>query len=109
MSENIILSVQNLYKSFSLEAGFFAKKNQNVYAVNNVSFDLARGETLGMVGESGCGKTTTARLLVRMYEATSGKVFYFGEESVPRDGGEKISERKSENFPKHALSSTGKK
>lgn len=103
MSENIILSVQNLYKSFSLEAGFFAKKNQNVYAVNNVSFDLARGETLGMVGESGCGKTTTARLLVRMYEATSGKVFYFGEESVPRDGGEKISEKEIGKFSKTRL------
>lgn len=78
MSENIILSARNLFKSFSLEAGFFAKKNQNIYAVNDVSFDLKRGETLGIVGESGCGKTTTARLLVRMYEATSGQILYFG-------------------------------
>lgn len=78
----LILSAQNLFKSFDLEAGFFAKKDQLVYAVNDVSFDLRRGETLGIVGESGCGKSTTARMLVRMYEPTSGRVLYFpGQEN----------------------------
>lgn len=105
MSENTILSAQNLYKTFSLEAGFFAKKNQNVYAVNDVSFDLARGETLGLVGESGCGKTTTARLLVRMYEATSGKIFYFGgeNENAARDDGGKILGEEVGTFSKARL------
>ena len=81
-SSPLILSAQNLFKSFDLEAGFFAKKDQLVYAVNDVSFDLRRGETLGIVGESGCGKSTTARMLVRMYEPTAGRVLYFpGQEN----------------------------
>ena len=81
-SRPLILSAQNLFKSFDLEAGFFAKKDQLVYAVNDVSFDLRRGETLGIVGESGCGKSTTARMLVRMYEPTAGRVLYFpGQEN----------------------------
>lgn len=76
MSEKI-LEAKNLYKTFSLESGFFAKKDKTVYAVNDVSFTLNRGETYCIVGESGCGKTTTARLLMRMYEATSGSVLYY--------------------------------
>ncbi len=103
MSENTILSARNLYKTFSLEAGFFAKKNQNVYAVNDVSFDLARGETLGLVGESGCGKTTTARLLVRMYEATSGRILYFGGENARRDEDGKIAGEEVGAFSKARL------
>lgn len=94
----LILRAENLFKSFDLEAGFFAKKDQLVYAVNDVSFDLRRGETLGIVGESGCGKSTTARMLVRMYEPTSGRVLYYPKidgktinaaqlEASPRSGG----------------------
>ncbi len=73
MSENI-LEVKNLKKSFSLEAGFFAKNKKKVYAVNDVSFGIERGKTYGLVGESGCGKTTTARLIVGMYKADSGEI-----------------------------------
>lgn len=74
--ENILIEVKNLFKSFDLQAGFFSKKDKNVYAVNDLSFDIFRGETYGIVGESGCGKTTTARLLIKMYEATSGEILY---------------------------------
>ena len=82
----LILRAENLFKSFNLEAGFFAKKDQSVYAVNDVSFDLRRGETLGIVGESGCGKSTTARMLVRMYEPTAGRVLYFPQnENISQD------------------------
>jgi oligopeptide/dipeptide ABC transporter ATP-binding protein len=69
-----IIEVKNLKKRFNLEAGFFAKYGQFVYAVNGVSFNIGQNETYGLVGESGCGKTTTARLLVRMYEADEGSI-----------------------------------
>ena len=80
--ENII-EVRNLYKQFNLEAGFFAKKLQNVYAVNDVSFDLHRGESYGIVGESGCGKTTTAKMLIQLYRQTSGQILYRPEKASP--------------------------
>jgi oligopeptide/dipeptide ABC transporter ATP-binding protein len=76
-----LLAVSGLYKSFNLEAGFFARFGRSVNAVNGVSFSIGANEAYGLVGESGCGKTTTARLLVRMYEADSGKIIYDSEEN----------------------------
>lgn len=80
-----ILEVRNLYKEFSLEAGFFQKNKNTVYAVNDVSFSLGRGETYGLLGESGCGKSTTARLAIGMYKKTSGTVLYYPQEGKPLD------------------------
>ena len=71
-----LLTVTGLQKRFNLEAGFFARFGRFVNAVNGVSFSIGRNESYGLVGESGCGKTTTARLLVRMYEADSGTIYY---------------------------------
>ncbi|MBR7063589.1 MAG: ABC transporter ATP-binding protein [Treponema sp.] len=76
-AEQVIIEAKNLSKSFNLEAGFFAKNEKVVYAVNDVSFSIKRGSTYGIVGESGCGKTTTARLLINMYEPTNGGVSFF--------------------------------
>jgi len=76
----LLLSVSRLYKRFNLEAGFFARFGRFVNAVNDISFSIGKNESYGLVGESGCGKTTTARMLVRMYEADSGEiVFHSGE------------------------------
>jgi len=71
-----VLTVSHLYKRFNLEAGFFARFGRFVHAVNDVSFSIGKNESYGLVGESGCGKTTTARLLVRMYEADCGEINY---------------------------------
>ncbi|MDR3160208.1 MAG: ABC transporter ATP-binding protein [Spirochaetaceae bacterium] len=71
-----VIEVENLEKRFNLEAGFFAPFGRFVHAVRGVSFSIGENETYGLVGESGCGKTTTARLLVRMYEWDRGSVRY---------------------------------
>ena len=86
MANENIIEVNNLSKTFNLEAGFFAKNKHNVYAVNDVSFSIRRGTTYGLAGESGCGKTTTARLLIQLYKQTSGSIKYFDEaESLPQE------------------------
>lgn len=77
MSQNkqdIILDVQDLYKHFSVGGG------QVVKAVDGVSFEVKRGETFGLVGESGCGKSTVGRTLINLYNPTSGKIIFNGEE-----------------------------
>jgi len=79
-----LLTVSRLHKRFNLEAGFFARYGRFVNAVNDISFSIGKNEAYGLVGESGCGKTTTARLLVRMYETDSGEItFYHGDTPAP--------------------------
>jgi oligopeptide/dipeptide ABC transporter ATP-binding protein len=75
-----LVSVRNLKKSFPIKKGIFAREVGAVQAVNDVSFDVARGETLGVVGESGCGKTTTGRTLLRLIEPTSGEITFEGRD-----------------------------
>jgi ABC-type glutathione transport system ATPase component len=76
MANDVLLRVQNLQKLFALKRGFFWGEPARVHAVDGVSFDLLHGETLGLVGESGCGKSTTGRLILRLIEPTAGEVFY---------------------------------
>jgi len=80
----MLLQVQHLKKYFQIEQGLFSKHLQ-VFAVDNVSFSIKRGETLGLVGESGCGKSTTARLVLRLLESTGGNVFFDGNDILGMD------------------------
>ncbi len=81
-----LVSVRMLSKHFGGQAGLFSRRDAPVVrAVDGVSFDIARGETLGVVGESGCGKSTTGRLLIRMLDATGGHVLYEGVDLLQLD------------------------
>ena len=71
-----LLEVQSLEKHFPLQQNIFGQVKSWVYAVNDVSFKVPKGSTLGLVGESGCGKTTLGRTILRLVEPTAGKVFY---------------------------------
>jgi len=80
LTKEKLLEVKNLKKHFPIKGGVFGKKVlKSVQAVNDVSFDLYKGETLGIVGESGCGKSTTARLLLRLQEPTDGEIIFQGK------------------------------
>ena len=81
-NSNVILEVQNLKKYFPVKSGF---KKLTLKAVDGVSFTINRGETLGLVGESGCGKTTVGRTLLQLYKPTDGKVIFEGQEITDKN------------------------
>jgi peptide/nickel transport system ATP-binding protein len=72
----VVISAHNVRKYFPIRGGLFSSRIGDVRAVDGVSFDVREGETVGLVGESGCGKTTVGRLLLRLIDATSGHTFY---------------------------------
>ena len=74
--ENVLLDVRNLKKWFPITAGFFRRTIGHVKAVDDISFEVLQGETLGLVGESGCGKTTAGRCILRAYDLTGGQILY---------------------------------
>lgn len=80
MSKKVLLKVEKLHKYFPIRTGIFSRVTGYVKAVDNVSFEVYEGETLGIVGESGCGKSTTGRALMRLEEPTDGKVFFQDKE-----------------------------
>jgi peptide/nickel transport system ATP-binding protein len=75
-----LLQVENLSKAFAIRSGPLGQQKATLQAVNDLSFTLYQGETLGLVGESGCGKSTTGRLLLRLLEADQGRVLFQGED-----------------------------
>ena len=84
MSEPLV-RVKDLVKNFPVKSGLFGRETDQVYAVAGVSFELTRGETLGLVGESGCGKSTTGRCLLRLIEPTSGEIWFEGRNVIDLD------------------------
>jgi len=79
-SSNTLLEVKNLSKYFIADKKFFSTNHVYIKAVDDVSFSIKRGETLGLVGESGCGKTTVGRTILRLYEPTRGNIIFNGKD-----------------------------
>jgi oligopeptide transport system ATP-binding protein len=89
-----LLEVKNLKVHFPVKHGMFSRAHESVKAVDDVSFSIAPGETLGLVGESGCGKTTLARALVRLVEPTAGSILLNGEDITQMRGSELRARRR---------------
>lgn len=95
LSAEVLLSVRNLSKEYLVQGSLFGKKEGTVRAVSEVSFDIRRGETLGLVGESGCGKSTLGRCLLRLIEPTSGQIIFQGQDMT------QLNLKKIRNFRRH--------
>src|SRR5215210_2883642 len=88
-SDGNLLEVRNLVMHFPLTQGIiFQRKVGAVQAVDGVSFEVRKGETLGLVGESGCGKSTTGRAILQLYKPTAGEVVFKGRDLTKLDGGD---------------------
>jgi oligopeptide transport system ATP-binding protein len=85
MAETPLLQVKNLKKYFPIRGGLFSREVARVHAVDDVSFTIQKGETLGLVGESGCGKSTTGRCILRLIEPTAGEVNFEGKDVTALD------------------------
>ena len=91
MTADVLLEVRNLKRYFPVRGGLLQRKVATVQAVDDISFSVRRGETLGIVGESGCGKSTTARILIQLLAADAGTITFAGQ-SVGTSGGMDVRE-----------------
>src|SRR6476661_5509999 len=83
-----LLSIHDLVKVYQTDDGLFGKARREVRAVNGVSLEITQGETLGLVGESGCGKTTLGRMILRLIEPSSGSITFDGHDVLKANGSE---------------------
>ncbi|WP_371363878.1 Oligopeptide transport ATP-binding protein OppF [Sporomusa rhizae] len=95
-AQEVLLNVRNLYKHFPIRGGIFGRPVGAVRAVDGISFDIKKGETLGLVGESGCGKSTTGMLILRLLEMTTGEVMFEGQNVG------KMNKKELRGFRRHA-------
>lgn len=86
--KKVLMKVRNLTKEFKIKASKFGEQPQVLHAVNDVSVDIYEGETLGIIGESGCGKSTFGKTLIQLHKATSGSVEYNGRDIFSLQGKE---------------------
>ena len=93
-NNDVLVRINNLVKYFPVKRGFIKKSVNFVKAVDDVSFDIHRGETLGLVGESGCGKTTVGRTVIRLYEPSSGQIIIDGDDITELSATELMPYRK---------------
>jgi len=92
--DDTILEVKDLVKHFPMGGGFFGQNKQVVHAVNGINFKVRKGETLGIVGESGCGKSTAGRTIIRLYEPTSGQIIFEGQDVTKAEGNDLLNLRR---------------
>ena len=97
MKKNLI-EVKNLEKYFEVSGGFFSRKKLTVKAVDNISFEIPFGESLGLVGQSGCGKTTTARALCLLDPKTGGEVSFYNNELLQMESIDNLEGEELKNF-----------
>ena len=102
-----LLHVEHLCKEFPVEGGVFGRGGGRVHAVDDISFDIYPGETFGLVGESGCGKSTTGRCIMRLTEPTSGTVIFDGQDLYNYSKADKeviIEKGRTDDTPTESLS-----
>ncbi|TIR46272.1 MAG: ABC transporter ATP-binding protein, partial [Mesorhizobium sp.] len=87
--DDVLLRISNLSLHFPTYRGVFGRQDGGIRAVDGVNLDVRRGRTLGLVGESGCGKTTTGRVILRLYDPTGGRIVFDGED-ITHIGGNKL-------------------